>query len=73
MRTRFILLSFLVVTCVDVLPVTATVRRRLTIISNPPGAVVFVDDREIGVTLVSPSFPSYGSRKLQLVMEAFAT
>lgn len=73
MPTRLILLSFLVVTCVDVLPVTARVRRRLTIISNPPGAVVFVDDREIGVTPVSTSFTYYGTRKIQLVMEGFET
>ncbi|MEO2020846.1 MAG: PEGA domain-containing protein [Pirellulaceae bacterium] len=73
MRTRLILLSFLVVTCLDVLPATARVRRRLTIISNPPGAVVFVDDREIGVTPVSTSFTYYGTRKIQLVMEGFET
>ena len=39
------------------------VERRLTIRSNPPGALVYVDDYTIGVTPVSTSFIYYGTRK----------
>ena len=47
------------------------VRRRMTIRSNPPGAVAFVDDRRIGVTPVSTPFTYYGTRKIQLFKEGF--
>ena len=73
MRTRLILLSLLAVICLDAEWAVAKVRRRLTITSNPPGAVVFVDDRQIGITPVSTPFTYYGTRKIQLVMEGFET
>ena len=66
-------LAVLVACFLDISQGEARVRRRLTITSNPPGAVVFVDDREIGVTPVSTSFTYYGTRKIQLVMEGFET
>jgi len=47
------------------------VRRRMTILSNPAGAVVFVDDRRVGVTPVSTSFTYYGTRKIQLFKDGF--
>ena len=47
------------------------VRRRMTIRSNPPGAVVFVDERRIGVTPVSTSFTYYGTRNVQLVKDGY--
>jgi hypothetical protein len=49
------------------------VRRRMTVRSNPPGAVVFVDDQEIGTTPASTSFTYYGTRKVQLVKDGFET
>jgi hypothetical protein len=73
MRTPLIVLSCLVLICLDCETGAAKVRRRLTITSNPPGAVVFVDDREIGITPVSTPFTYYGTRKIQLVMEGFET
>ena len=47
------------------------VRRRMTIRSNPPGAVAFVDDQRIGVTPVSTAFTYYGTRKIQLFKDGF--
>lgn len=47
------------------------VRRRMTIRSNPEGAVAFVDDRHIGVTPVSTPFTYYGTRKIQLFKDGF--
>jgi hypothetical protein len=49
------------------------VRRRLTIRSNPPGALVFVDDREIGVTPVSTPFTYYGTREILLIKDGYET
>ena len=54
-----------------VLDAEAVVRRRVTIRSNPPGAVVYIDDQEIGVTPVSTSFTFYGTRKIQLIKDQF--
>jgi hypothetical protein len=49
------------------------VRRRMTIRSNPAGAVAFVDDQEVGVTPVSVPFTYYGTRKVQLFHDGFET
>jgi hypothetical protein len=49
------------------------VRRRLTIRSNPPGALVVIDDQEIGYTPVSTAFTYYGTRKIQLIKDGFET
>ncbi|MFN0195160.1 MAG: PEGA domain-containing protein [Planctomycetaceae bacterium] len=47
------------------------VRRRLTIRSNPPGALVYVDDQEIGVTPASTPFTYYGTRKIQIFADGY--
>ncbi len=49
------------------------VQRRMTISSNPPGAIVKVDDVEIGRTPVSTSFVYYGTRKIQLSKAGYET
>jgi hypothetical protein len=71
LRRRWACGSLLVV--VFCLSATGCVRRRLTVRSNPPGALVYVDDREIGVTPVSTGFTYYGTRKLQLFKDGFET
>lgn len=49
------------------------VRRRLTIRSNPPGALVFVDNQEIGFTPVSTPYVYYGTRNIRLVKDGYET
>jgi hypothetical protein len=49
------------------------VQRRITIRSNPPGALVYVDDYPIGTTPVSTSFVYYGTRKVRLVLSGYET
>lgn len=49
------------------------VQRRLTIRSNPPGALVYVDDYQIGTTPVSTDFVYYGNRKIRLVKSGYET
>jgi hypothetical protein len=49
------------------------VRRRLTIRSNPPGARVYVDDREVGITPVSTHYTFYAARKITLIKDGYRT
>lgn len=43
----------------------------MTIRTNPPGAVAFVDSQRIGVTPVSTPFTYYGTRTIQLFKDGF--
>jgi len=52
---------------------TGCVQRRLTIRSNPPGAVVYVGNQEIGSTPISHDFIYYGSRDITLVKDGYET
>jgi len=45
----------------------------MTIQSNPPGALVYVDDYEIGTTPISTNFTYYGHRKIRLVKDGYET
>jgi hypothetical protein len=52
---------------------TGCVERRVVIRSNPPGAQVYVDDHDVGITPVAFSPIYYGSRKIRLVKDGFET
>jgi hypothetical protein len=49
------------------------VRRRLNVRSNPPGAMVFVDNQLIGTTPCSMDFTYYGTREIRLVKSGYET
>ena len=49
------------------------VRRRMTVVSNPPGGLVYIDNQEIGVTPVSTPFTYYGTREVQVVRDGYET
>jgi len=49
------------------------VRRRMTITSNPPGAVVLVDKVEVGRTPVSVDFTYYATREIKLIADGYET
>ena len=49
------------------------VQRRMTIRSNPPGALVYVDDYQVGTTPVSTDFVYYGTRKIRLIKDGYET
>jgi len=51
--------------------VSGCVRRRLTIRTNPPGAVAYLDNAELGKTPISRNFDYYGKRELKLVKEGY--
>lgn len=45
----------------------------MTVRSDPPGAVVYVDERRIGVTPVSTGFTYYGTRNVQVIKDGHET
>lgn len=49
------------------------VHRRLTIRSDPPGALVYIDNYEIGTTPVSTDYIYYGTREIRLVKDGYET
>ncbi|MCH2115500.1 MAG: PEGA domain-containing protein [Pirellulales bacterium] len=49
------------------------VRRRLMVRSNPPGAMVYVDNQPIGTTPCATNFVYYGTREVRLVKAGYET
>jgi hypothetical protein len=49
------------------------VEQQITIRSDPPGAMAYVDDHEIGITPISASPIYYGNRKIRLVKDGYET
>lgn len=47
------------------------VERRLLIRTNPPGAMAYVDDYQVGLTPIGTSFTYYGTRKIRLVKDGY--
>ena len=52
---------------------TGCVHRRVTINSNPTGALVRLDGRDIGYTPASVDYTWYGTREVQLLKDGFET
>jgi hypothetical protein len=48
-------------------------RRRLMVRSNPPGAMVYVDNQPVGTTPCATDFVYYGTREIRLVKPGFET
>ena len=55
------------------LPAGGCVRRRLNVRTNPPGALVYVDNQQIGTTPCSVDFTYYGTREIRLIKPGFET
>ncbi len=49
------------------------VSRRLTVVSDPPGALVEIDGKRLGVTPVSMDFTYYGTRNITLSKPGYQT
>ena len=52
---------------------TGCVRRRLTVRTNPPGAMVYVDRQLIGPSPASTSVTYYGTRHIEVVGDGYRT
>jgi hypothetical protein len=48
-------------------------QRRMTIRSEPPGALVLLEGEEVGYTPVSLDFTYYGTREITLVKDGYET
>ena len=69
-------LSIAAIVCLAVLGCllqTGCVRRRLMVRSNPPGAMVYVDNQPIGTTPIATDFTYYGTREIRLVKAGYET
>ncbi len=49
------------------------VRRRLTVRTTPPGAVISVDNQSIGTSPAASSFTYYGTREVKIEKDGFRT
>ena len=49
------------------------VRRRLTIVSDPPGAIVYLNNKEIGKTPISQNFVHSGTYNIKCFKEGYET
>ena len=45
----------------------------MTVVSNPPGGLVYLDNQEIGVTPVATPFTHYGTREVTVVRDGYET
>lgn len=52
---------------------TGCVRRRLIVRTNPPGALLYVDNQQIGTTPCGVDFTYYGTRELRVVKAGYET
>jgi len=73
LHTRFSSLANFVLVAVIFCAASGCVQRRFTVRSNPPGALVYIDDYEIGTTPCSTDFTYYGTRKIRLVKDGYET
>lgn len=53
------------------LATSGCMHRRMTINSNPPGAIVFLEGNQIGRTPVSIDFTYYGTREIKLIKDGY--
>ena len=49
------------------------VSRRMTFVSNPPGAMVLLEGREIGYSPASADFIWYGTRRVTMIKDGYET
>jgi len=70
---RYFFRITILLTVFAVLFLNGCVRRRMTIRSNPPGATVYLDGKEIGRTPFSTDFDFYGKRQFRVVKDGYET
>ena len=66
-------LYHLIIIPLIVLTLCGCVRRRMTVMSNPPSATVYLDGKEIGRTPFSTNFDHYGKREFRVVKQGYET
>ncbi len=69
----FIRARYVVVAAVILFAASGCVRRRLMIRSNPVGALVYVDNVEVGTTPCAINYTYYGTREIRLIKDGYET
>jgi hypothetical protein len=64
---------FLVACCFAAILLAGCVERRLTIVTEPPGAIVTLNDQEIGVSPVTVPFNWYGDYWVRISKDGYET
>ena len=70
---RWIRYAFVVMTVCFAGVSTGCMHRRMTIRSDPPGALVLIDGDEIGYAPAQTDFTYYGTREVMLVKDGYET
>ena len=65
--------TVVIVSFIAILSLTGCVERQLTINTEPQGALVFLNDEEIGESPVTVSFEWYGDYNVRISKEGFET
>lgn len=73
MSRRYSTVWLLVVAAFLAASQSGCVTRRMTIVSDPPGALVLLEGKELGYTPVSVDFTYYGTRELTLIKDGYET
>ncbi len=73
MRKRPTLVGIVLVTISGSVLMPGCVRRRMTVRTNPSGAMVYVDHQSVGTTPVSTSFTYYGTRQIEIIKDGYRT
>ena len=63
----------LAATSLAIASATGCVRRRLTVRTNPPGALVSVDNQIIGTTPAATAYTFYGTREIRVEKDGYRT
>ena len=63
----------MVILIIAVSSMTGCLRKRATIRSSPPGAMVYIDKNPIGLTPVSTSFTYVGTRNFEIIRDGYRT
>ena len=66
-------LCLIIIALLIVSAFSGCVRRKMTVMSNPPGATVYLDGKEIGRTPFSTNFDHYGKREFRIVQQSYET
>lgn len=62
-----------IILAIQSISLVGCVSRRMTIVSNPPGAMALLDGKEIGYTPASSDFIWYGKRQVTLMKDGYET
>ena len=63
----------LIIALLIVSTLSGCVRRKMTVMSNPPGATVYLDGKEIGRTPFTTNFNHYSKREFRVVRQGYET